>query len=598
MPYHPHKHYSFIKTFNGVTAPAGFHYMSDGTLMSDADHITIHGYIEKVIKNFAIDTRDIHSSGETRSFSINGDDGAIFSIEIYDNATPTNYYNFDTNLFSTLKHSSCLTGLSGSYNFSVKFPAATTLHAYTIEIITHTVDNIKTVHAKGNTVRFPDNTINHNASTGSNSNILKKILYQDVVKNLYLSCVAPSKYTVSTDTINGSTTESPSNRIVIDGAVTNRKIVEVGDKVTTDGIDSAVHALVTAIDPDGRNTHELEIGFADGVTNDVTITFTPAFNGMTPHYTNSNTGRAVLTAASGGNLTTSFTITCTALAGRTFSILRAPTINDLCAIIPITFGSGSAIVGEDTDSSSFFYRWPVTNIANLSLGMSLDPARTGTGLNTTTPATISNYRTTKTLKSISKGKYCNNVINTTVDDVFVGGLDPNNLGAITTMDRNGRVTAQAGNIIFSTQQAADLASDAGVRMFAYGAQQIRNATGMGITLSNVNIELTQISTIASESKTGASGLTLASVSNISTASTIRGVGINPSLANPSVTLKTAATGSGDITLDASNTIVSGQTYYFDGASNIATITGTITVSNMTIGDTTLYFDVERFLSAV
>jgi hypothetical protein len=566
--------------------------------MSDADHITIHGYIEKVIKNFAIDTRDIHSSGETRSFSINGDDGAIFSIEIYDNAAPTNYYNFDTNLFSTLKHSSCLTGLSGSYNFSVKFPAATTLHTYTIEIITHTVDNIKTVHTRGNTVRFPDNTINHNASTGSNSNILKKILYQDVVKNLYLSCVAPSKYTASTDQIDGVLQMSPSNRIVIDGLVTDRKIVEVGDKVTTDGIDSAVHALVTAIDPDGNNTRELEIGFADGVTNDRTITFTPAFNGMTPHYTDATTGRAALTAAPGGNLTTSFTITCTALAGRTFSILRAPTINDLCAIIPITFGSGSAIVGENTDSSTLFYRWPVTNIANLSLGMSLDPARTGTGLNTTTPATISNYRTTKTLKSISKGKYCNNVINTTVDDVFVGGLDPNNLGAITTMDRNGRVTAQAGNIIFSTQQAADLASDAGVRMFAYGAQQIRNATGMGITLSNVNIELTQISTIASESKTGVSGFALANVSNISTASTIRGVGINPSLANPSVTLKTTATGSGYITLDASNKIVSGQTYYFDGASNIATITGTITVSNMAIEDTTLYFDVERFLSAV
>jgi hypothetical protein len=596
MPYHPHKNYSFIKTFNGVTAPAGFHYMSDGVLMSDADHITIHGYTEKVIKNFSIDTRDIHSSGETRSFSINGDDGAIFSIEIYDNAATTNYYDFDTNLFSTLKHSSCLTGLSGSYYFSVKFPAATTLHAYTIEIITHTVYNIKTVHTRGNTVRFPDNTINHNASTGSNSNILKKILYQDTIKNLYLSCVAPSKYTASTNEINGAT--SGSNRIVIDGLVTDRKIVEVGDKVITEGIDSTVHALVTAIDPDGNNTNELEIGFADGVTNNVTITFTPAFNGMTPHYTDATTGRAALTAAAGGNLTTSFTITCTALAGRTFSILRAPTINDLCAIIPITFGSGSAIVGENTDSSSLFYRWPVTNIANLSLGMSLDPARAGTGLNTTTPATISNYRTTKTLKSISKGKYCNNVINTTVDDVFVGGLDPNNLGAITTMDRNGRVTAQAGNIIFSTQQAADLASDAGVRMFAYGAQQIRNATGMSVTLSDVNVELTQISTTASGSRTSASGLTLASVSNISTASTIRGVGINPSLANPSVTLKAAATGSGDITLDASNKIVSGQTYYFDGASNIATITGTITVSNMAIEDTTLYFDVERFLNAV
>jgi hypothetical protein len=161
-------------------------------------------------------------------------------------------------------------------------------------------------------------------------------LYQDLVKNLYLSCVAPSKYTVSTDTIHGDTSDS--NRIIIHGLVADRKIVEVGDKVTVGNeITSSVHALVTAIDPDGNNTHELEIGFADSVTGEEVITFTPAFNGMTPHYTDDNNGRAALTAASGGNLTTSFTITCTALAGRTFSILRAPTINDLCAITTISF---------------------------------------------------------------------------------------------------------------------------------------------------------------------------------------------------------------------------------------------------------------------
>jgi len=582
----------------GQSAPAGFHYMPDGTLMANND---MHGYSEKVIKNFAIDTKDVHSDGETRSFTISGDQGAIFSFEVYDDDAPRNYYHFDTKLFSSSKPNLCLEELNGPYSFSVKFPAATALHTYTIEITAHSVDNIKTVHTRANEVRFPDNTINHNASTGSNSNILKKILYQDTIKNLYLSCVAPSKYTASTDIINGSTTEIPSNRIVIDGAVTDRKIVEVGDKVTTDGIDSAVHALVTAIDPDGDNAKELEIGFADGVTNDETITFTPAFNGMTPHYTDATTGRAALTAASGGNLTTSFAITCTALAGRTFSILRAPTINDLCAIIPISFArdgsSYSPISDEDTDGSALFYRWRIANIANLSLGMSLDPARTGTGANTTTPATISNYRTTKIIKSITKHKYCTDINDITVDDVFVGGVHDNG-NLITAMDRTGRVTAQAGNIIFSAQQAAALDEDPGVRIFAYGAQQIRNATGMGITLSNVKVELTQVSTTASESITSASGLTFADVSNISTASTIRGIGMNPSLANPSVTLKTAATGSGDVTLDASNTIVSGQTYYFDGASNIATITGTITVSNMTIGDTTLYFDVERFLSAV
>ena len=582
----------------GQSAPAGFHYMPDGTLMANAD---MRGHGEKVIKNFAINTKDVHSDGETRIFTISGDQGAIFSFEVYDDAATRNYYHFDTKLFSSSKPNLCLEELNGPYSFSVKFPAATTLHAYTIEIITHTVDNIKTVHTKANEVRFADDTINHNASTGSNSNILKKILYQDLVKNLYLSCVAPSKYTASTNQIDNS--KENSNRIEIDGLATDRKIVEVGDKVTVgEEITSTVHALVTAIDPDGNNTHELEIGFTDSVTDEEVITFTPAFNGMTPHYTDATTGRVALTAAPGGNLTTSFTITCTALAGRTFSILRAPTINDLCAIIPISFDvaseSYSSISDEDTSGSTLFYRWQIANIANLSLGMSLDPARTGTGLNTTTPATISNYRTTKIIKSITKHKYCTDINDITVDDVFVDGIHPNG-NLITAMDRTGRVTAQAGNIIFSAQQAEALDDDTGVRIFAYGAQQIRNATGMGITLSNVKVELTQVSTTASESITSASGLTFADVSNISTASTIRGVGINPSLANPSVTLKTAATGSGDITLDASNTIVSGQTYYFDGASNIATITGTITVSNMAIADnTTLYFDVERFLHAV
>jgi hypothetical protein len=583
----------------GQSAPAGFHYMPDGTLMANND---MNGYSEKVIKNFAIDTKDVHSDGETRSFTISGDQGAIFSFEVYDDDAPRNYYHFDTKLFSSSKPNLCLEELNGPYSFSVKFPVATALHTYTIEITAHSVDNIKTVHTRANEVRFPDDTINHNASTGSNSNILKKILYQDTIKNLYLSCVAPSKYTVSTSAIASGHGITGTSLELTTGHAANRKRVEVGDKATSAGMTSEAHFLVTAIDPNGDNVDEIGVNISAAVGSLEAITFTPAFNGMTPHYTDDTTGRAALTAAPGGNLTTSFTITCTALAGRTFSILRAPTINDLCAIIPISFdvtgSSYSSISDEDTSGSTLFYRWQIANIANLSLGMSLDPARTGTGLNTTTPATISNYRTTKIIKSITKRKYCTDINDITVDDVFVDGIHPNG-NLITAMDRAGRVTAQAGNIIFSTQQAAALDDDTNVRVFAYGAEQIRSATGMDITLSNVNVELTQISTTASESRTSASGLTLASVSNISTASTIRGVGINPSLANPRVTLKTADTGSGDITLNASNTIVSGQTYYFDGASNIATITGTITVSNMAIADnTTLYFDVERFLHAV
>ena len=77
---------SFVKEKDGVVAPKGFHYMPNGKLMSDADHIAMHGYIEKRITSFNINTKDINYLGETRSFTVSGDKGAVFSLEIFDDA--------------------------------------------------------------------------------------------------------------------------------------------------------------------------------------------------------------------------------------------------------------------------------------------------------------------------------------------------------------------------------------------------------------------------------------------------------------------------------------------------------------------------------
>ena len=102
----------------GQTAPAGFHYMPDGTLMSDAEHALLYGnqstkyynpyekdpisdrVANKVIKSFDLDLCDIPAKGETRPFSITGDDGAEFKLEIKDKDTGK-YYNFVTNTFQT-----------------------------------------------------------------------------------------------------------------------------------------------------------------------------------------------------------------------------------------------------------------------------------------------------------------------------------------------------------------------------------------------------------------------------------------------------------------------------------------------------------------
>ena len=96
MAYHNKE---FIKEKDGITAPKGFHYMPNGKLMSDADHIAMHGYIEKEITSFSINTKDINYLGENRSFSILGN--GIFSLEISD--ADSNYYNFNTQTWSTSK---------------------------------------------------------------------------------------------------------------------------------------------------------------------------------------------------------------------------------------------------------------------------------------------------------------------------------------------------------------------------------------------------------------------------------------------------------------------------------------------------------------
>ena len=53
----------------------------------------------KIIRNFNIDLSDMAASGGSRSFSVEGDAGAIFSLEIKNE--DNYYYNFTTKTFVT-----------------------------------------------------------------------------------------------------------------------------------------------------------------------------------------------------------------------------------------------------------------------------------------------------------------------------------------------------------------------------------------------------------------------------------------------------------------------------------------------------------------
>jgi len=592
----------FVKTKNGVEAPLGFHYMPNGKLMNDADHIAKFGYIKRTISGVDIDYEDITPNGGSKLIVINGDAGFVFSMEIYEGARAS-YYNFKTNTWSAANYK--LTNVqanSGSYNQRVSFPVESSLKTYTINVYAETVENIKTLHSTASVVRNKDGIVSLNESTGSDSNVLTKTLYQDVLKNLYLSAI-DFRHGEYTDTINGDV--SGSNRVIIDGDATDTSLIRIGDRISGTGIAASVHALVTKINPDGDNVHEFEISVADSIGDGAEITFTSPFTAMTPHYTDSNTGRAALEVPSTGSKTLNFSITLNAsVGGRAFRVNRLPTAEDLCFVNTVTIGSaGLAIPGEDVSARNIrgevtvaFYRWPVDNVAGLSNGMALDPGNSGSGLNTL-PANISDYKTTTTLQEIKKSRYNQEAVDYTVPDVFAPGVDTAG-NAITSSDRNGRVTAQAGNITFSVQQPDALKSDSEVRIIAQGVEAIKTATGMNVSLSNVVITPGQVKLTTSAASSASTTIALDNVGGAVVGAVVRGVGISAALANPTVVSKSVATGAGNIVVSSAQTLEDGTTLFIDDFGGKLDLTGTINVSNMPISDTTLYFSVERFLTAL
>ena len=469
------------------------------------------------------------------------------------------------------------------------------LKTYKVDVYAETVDNIRTKHVDYIDSRFIDNTININDCVGSNSNILQKILYQDVKKNLYISCIAPSLHATSADTVNGAV--SNSNKIIIDGSAVDPNVLQVGDLVTGTGIAASVHVLVDVINPDGDNTHEFKNTINDSIGDGVAITFTPPFNGVTPHSTDSTTGRQAIDISSGQVSDFNFSVTLTAPSNRVLSIIKVPTINDLCAFKEITFESAAlAITGEDTDSSAKFHRWPVTNISGLVGGMSLDPSRSGSGVNTTTPSFIQDYNTTSPSSRVIKSQYdtivsASTVANISVPSVSSAGND------ITAMDRTGSVTAQKGNIVFDVQQLDALKADANVKIYGHGQANIYALTGAKVNLKNVVLTPTQVSTTTSGAISASTTISVTEMEGIGPGQSIRGIGIDPAVVDPIVSFKKAGSGAGDLISSVAQTLESGQTLFFDGASSVITITGVIQVQGMGISDTTLFFDLERFIKA-
>ena len=81
-------------------------------------------------------------------------------------------------------------------------------------------------------------------------------------------------------------------------------------------------------------------------------------------------------------------------------------------------------------------------------------------------------------------------------------------------------------------------------------------------------------------------------------STVSGIGIDSSAVDPTVTNIASYSGTtATLTLGVAQTLESGITLTFDGAGETVTISGNIEIKRVGEDDVTLYFDVEKFLTA-
>ena len=154
----------------------------------------------KEINELVLDLSDLPAVSEARVFSITGTYGSEFELTIKDNDTGY-YYNFVTNVFQAAQSSLQEKITSNKYEGSITFPAVTgSDDQYDVSLFALP----GTEHQQYKEVRFSDGSIDINSSTGSNSLLLSKVIYQYAALTLTLNGYSPGgtvSGTIGTDTV-------------------------------------------------------------------------------------------------------------------------------------------------------------------------------------------------------------------------------------------------------------------------------------------------------------------------------------------------------------------------------------------------------------
>ena len=201
----------------------------------------------KIIRSFDLDLSHLPAASTRRNFTIQGTNGSKFKLEITNEDSPKKYYNFKTKTFTTTV-ASLEEQINGNYyTGSIIFPTVTDDDHYDIKL--WALDG--TLHDSYKEVRFGDGSIDINSSTGSNSFLLQKIIYQYTDLTLTISPFSPNATiagTLGNDNITltaGDTKTSTDFSITVTAAAD--KAYRIIRQPTADDIVSFVSSTVGAV---------------------------------------------------------------------------------------------------------------------------------------------------------------------------------------------------------------------------------------------------------------------------------------------------------------------------------------------------------------
>jgi len=518
------------------------------------------------ISSFDLDLSSIVAAGETRSFSITGDSGAAFRLEIRNE--DSYYYNFITKLFQVAKSSLDKTLSSTTYEGSISFPAITDDDHYDI----HLSAKVGTTHAPYNEVRFGDGSIDINSTTGSNSLLMSKVIYQYTALTLTLnpfSVTGAITSTVVNDTISISAGEGVDTQsFSMTVTVANDKALQIiKQPAHTDVISFVVPTLGSVpVAIPGENIYP-------------TVTGTDTVNGELDGATKLVMDANVATKMSVGDRVTGTGIP----SGSVVTVVElnpdGDNVKEFEASEAVTISDGVTL----SFSNQMNYRWSVDNFAHIvKPGFIVSP-----GAGSIAGTTIARYSDTTTVFPGTDQEKI--YINHEVEAVETLSLKP-------TITR-GEVSTQAGAIVFNQQQPLALGGTT-QKIGGYGQGAILSTYGYDVVFSDLAIALTPVTTVTTAASSASTSVVVASRNGIlDSVSTASGIGINPKLVDPTVASGAGAvTGAGTIVLSSAQTIEDGATLTFANASTVATITGNIQILKAGTASASLRFDIEKLLS--